>query len=182
MQQPVTGQTASGQPANSRAVIRNDLRVSATSHRLREIREQTGTSLRTIASKTGISIRKLREQERSDDISVGDLMRWRDALDVPTMELFRDSPDRIEEMVRIRAGLIQLMRSVRSIQQTELDEDQQAMAQNMESELQRLMPELDRVRAWPRNSHQARSAAEPARVESNMVMTELWCPEINNEF
>ena len=173
--------STAGRSATPRVVIRNEVHSDTPSHRLREIREQTSTSLRTVSGKTGIPIRKLREHERTDDISVSDLIRWRDALDVPTMELFRDSPDRIEEMVKIRAGLIQLMRSVRSLLQTGLDDDQKAMAQNMDNELQRLMPELDRIRPWPRNTHQGRSASEPARVESHMIVTELWCPEVGNE-
>ena len=82
---------------------------SSLIHRLKEARQITGVSLRAIASRTGIPVRILRQQEESNEISLTDLLKWKRALGVPFMELFNDSPDQLDEMIRLRAGLIQLL-------------------------------------------------------------------------
>lgn len=153
---------------------------SSLIHRLKEARQITGVSLRAIASRTGIPVRILRQQEESNEISLTDLLKWKRALGVPFMELFNDSPDQLDEMIRLRAGLIQLMRGVRSLQHSGLSEQQEAMVENMAAELESLMPELNSINSWPQTGSRRRKN-EPAKVESQMIATSLWCPEIGNE-
>ena len=149
-------------------------------HRLKQVRHAAGMSLRTVSRRTGVSMRKLKQQEDSNDLSLADLVLWKEALGVPFMELFRDSPDRTEAITRMRAGLIQLMRSAKSLKRDAQTDRQSVLAENMIRDLIGLMPELHDIGSWPQNMHRRRSD-EPARVESQVVATALWCPEIRTE-
>lgn len=149
-------------------------------HRLAEVRQLAGVSLRSISNRTGLTMRTVREQETSNDVTLLDLMRWKEALGVPFAELIRDSPEKMDEMTRWRAGFIQLMRSVRSLTQLELTEQQETVVRNMENELHKLMPELKDVGSWPRFGER-RHKNEPSRVETQIVTTAIWCPELTNE-
>ena len=149
-------------------------------HRLKEVRQLSGMSLRSIAARTGIPIKTLREQEVSNQIDLSDLFKWKEALGVPFMELFSDSPEKMDEMVRIRAGLIQIMRSVNSLRLGKLTEQQEAIVENIGAELTSLMPELDAIGSWPQSGNRRR-LDEPSRIESHLIPTDLWFTEVGNE-
>lgn len=149
-------------------------------HRLKEARERSGLSLRTVSRRTGISMSVLHQQEASNDISLLDLSRWRDALGVPFEELLGEPPEMLSELTRFRAGLLQIMRGVRSLLQTDLSERQQTFVENIETTLQTLMPEVEGIGSWPIYGD-ARSRGEAARIESQIIDTSVWFPEIHHE-
>lgn len=149
-------------------------------HRLREVRQLSKVSLRSLSRRTGIPISTLRRQEESNDVNLLDLQLWKEALGVPYMELFNDSPERMDEMTRLRAGLIQVMRAVKSLKNEELSETQQAILHNMTRDLESMMPELSEIGSWPQYGGK-RKRNEPARVEAQIIATSLWCPDIGNE-
>ena len=149
-------------------------------HRLKEARKRTGVSLRTVSRRTGLSLRTIRQHEESDDVSLHDLLRWRDALGVPVAELLGDPPDSLSDLRRLRAGLLQIMRGVRSLLQTDLSQSQNAFVRNIESKLQTLMPELEDVRSWPIYGDR-RGADSQSRVESQMIATSVWFPDAPQE-
>lgn len=150
-------------------------------HRLRAARENAELSLRSISKRTGLPIRVLREHEESNNIELVDLLRWRDALGVPIGELLcGDESDTLSDLSRFRAGLLQLMRGVRSLQQTEQSQAQKAFVQNMEAKLLELMPELEESRSWPVYGERRRGDV-PARVERHVVATSVWFPELHQE-
>ena len=64
-------------------------------HRLKEIRERAGFTQRTISRRTGLSLLAVRKHEESNDVSLWELLLWRDAMGVPIAELFSDTPDRL---------------------------------------------------------------------------------------
>ena len=154
---------------------------SRTKHRLKEARVLAGISLRSVSRKTGIPIATLRQQEASDDISLRDLCLWQDALGVPLSELVHDTPERTDDILRMRAALIQLMRSVRSLQSGKLTERQDAIVQNMASELESMMPELSSVKSWPQSVGRRRPD-QAGRIESQVIATAIWCPEMQNDY
>lgn len=148
-------------------------------HRLQEARIRAGVTLRALSSRTGIPLRRLQRQEASNDVSLNDLLRWQEALGVPLAELVDGPNDELAEMNRVRAGLVKIMRSVRSLQQTKLSEPQEAFVENLQTTLQTLMPELDAVRSWPVYGER-RSTRSLPRIESNVISTAVWCPEIQD--
>lgn len=149
--------------------------------RLKEARVLAGVSLRSVARKTGIPIATLRQQEESDDISLRDLCLWQDALGVPLSELVHDTPERTDDVLRMRAGLIQLMRSVKSLQSGKLTERQDAIVQNMAAELEAMMPELAHIKSWPQSVGRRRPD-QPGRIESQVIATSIWCPEMQSDY
>ena len=57
-------------------------------HRIAEVREQQGVSLRAVSRQMGTEIRRLRkEEDETSDLRLSDLYRWQEALDVPVSEL-----------------------------------------------------------------------------------------------
>lgn len=149
-------------------------------HRLREARERAGLSQRTVSRRTGFALRTVRQQERSDDIHLRDLLRWRDALGVPIAELFGDPPDTLSDLRRLRAGLLQIMRGVRSLLQTDLSEAQAAFVHNMEAKLESLMPELEETRSWPIHGERGNTDSQ-SRIEAQMIVTSVWFPDLPQE-
>jgi len=149
-------------------------------HHLKEARERAGLSLRTVSRRTGISISELQKQEESNEVSLVDLWLWQDALDVPIGELFGEPPETLSEMNRLRTGLLRIMRSVRSLLQTDLSEAQEAYVRNIETKLRSLMPELEDVRSWPVYGER-RPGNEPTRTEARMIATAVWFPDIHHE-
>ena len=60
-------------------------------HRIRTVRLQQGTSLRSVSRRTGVDVRQLRLQENeAADIRLSDLRKWQQALDVPLTELLAE--------------------------------------------------------------------------------------------
>lgn len=149
-------------------------------HRLKEARIRSGVSQRAVARRTGLSLAEVARQEESDNISLSDLQKWKDALGVPIAELLTDSPERTDELIRLRAGMIQVMRSLASLDSSDVSDSQKAIIQNMRHELEGLMPELSSVKSWPQFGGR-RQRREPARIESQIIATSIWCPEVGNE-
>ncbi len=149
-------------------------------HRLREARLNAEVSLRTLSKRTGIPVTVLKEQEESHNIRLIDLFRWRDALGVPINELLSEAPDNLSETSRHRASLIQVMRYVKSLLQTEQTDQQQALTRNIETKLRLLMPELDEVRSWPVYGDR-RPPNTPSRIESQIIATSVLFPELHHE-
>jgi len=157
-----------------------DHKPEALAHRLPHVRQTAGISLRSISNRTGIPTAELRRQEKSNAISLDDLVKWQKALGVPLSELLNESPERMDELIRLRAGLIQLMRSTKSLLTTETTSQQEAVLKNMVNELEGLMPELSEVSSWPQNGSR-RQPRDVSRLETQVVAMSMWCPEVGSE-
>ena len=147
-------------------------------HRLRQVREQSETSLRAVASRTGIPIGILRKQQDSNEISLVDFLRWQRALNVPFEELLQPIATELADHIRVRAGLVRLVRSIKSLLHDELTERQATIVENIIDQLNELMPELRAVPAWPAIGSR-RSQNEPAVIESQMIDTNVWCGDMH---
>ena len=79
---------AAGPRVFDAAPEKRDLQQGPQMHRIRTVRLQQGTSLRSVARQSGVDIRQLRLQEQeSADVRLSDLHKWQKALDVPLSEL-----------------------------------------------------------------------------------------------
>ena len=145
-------------------------------HRLREARESAGVSLRSLSRRTGVSIRDLRRQESSRDIFLSELVVWHRGLGVPLSELMVQSPDELDNPVRLRSALVHLMKSVQSLLLSDPPPPQRAIATNMLGQLRRLMPELSEITAWPQQGARRRRS-EPTRIETQTVDVTTWMPD-----
>jgi transcriptional regulator with XRE-family HTH domain len=117
--------------------------------RLRKVRRRQGMSCRAVARRLRTTIANIRLQERpTSDISLSDLYRWRQGLEVPAAELVAESAENLAAAVQKRAHLLRLMRTAVQIVEMTEEEPVRQMAQTMIAELVRIMPELQNVSGW----------------------------------
>jgi DNA-binding transcriptional regulator YiaG len=65
-------------------------------HKISEVRQRQGVTLRNVARRLGIEMAVIRKQEQADsDLRVSDLLRWQKVLDVPLAELLEDGEDQL---------------------------------------------------------------------------------------
>jgi transcriptional regulator with XRE-family HTH domain len=118
-------------------------------HRIAEVREQQGVSLRAVSRQMGTEIRRLRkEEDETSDLRLSDLYRWQEALDVPLSELLVEPGTSLSQPVMERARLLRLMKTAQSILENSRAPGIRRMAQVMVDQLVEMMPELEDVGGW----------------------------------
>jgi transcriptional regulator with XRE-family HTH domain len=118
-------------------------------HRIAEVREQQGVSLRAVSRQMGTEIRRLRkEEDETSDLRLSDLYRWQEALDVPVSELLVEPGTSLSQPVMERARLLRLMKTAQSILENSRSPGIRRMAQVMVDQLVEMMPELEDVGGW----------------------------------
>jgi transcriptional regulator with XRE-family HTH domain len=142
-------------------------------HRIAEVRAQQGLSLRAIARRTGLEVRELKQQELSTtNLSLEDLYRWADALEVPVSNLLIDQDQELSEPVRSRASLVKVMKTVVALNEVTTSPRIARMTQMLREQLIEMMPELAEVGGWPTFGSRrppdqvGRIAANPIPIDS----------------
>lgn len=119
-------------------------------HRLGDARRREGLTHRKMAGRLGISVEAVQEQERpSADIRLSDLYRWQKALDVPAAELLTDPGVELSPPVLLRARLVRVMKTARSIQEQTRQPLIRRLATMLAEQLVEIVPELKDTTAWP---------------------------------
>ncbi len=119
-------------------------------HCLADVRRRQGVSVRKAARLLGITAEQLRSQEDpSADMLLSDLYRWHEVLEVPVSELLEPADAELSPPVRLRAGLLRAMKTVRSMQEVARQPSVRRLAENLAAQLIELMPELKDAVAWP---------------------------------
>ena len=81
-------------------------------HKISEVRERQGVTLRNVARRLGIEMAVIRKQEKPDsDLRISDLLRWQRVLDVPLAELLEDDIDQLSGPVLVRSRMVKLMKT-----------------------------------------------------------------------
>jgi transcriptional regulator with XRE-family HTH domain len=143
-------------------------------HRIRTVRLQQGTSLRSVARQSGVDIRQLRLQEQeSTDLRVSDLHKWQRALDVPLEELLVEPESALSRPVMERARLVRLMKTATAIRERAESAGIQRMAQMLCEQLVDMMPELRDVSPWHEYG-QRRSLDEYGRIVTQTISDDLF--------
>jgi len=138
-------------------------------HRIQAVRKQQGLSLRAVARQTGTEVQDLRmQEEESADLSLSDLYRWQEALDVPIEELLEDPGTSLSPPVMKRAQMLRLMKTAVSINESADAPGLKRMAQMLVDQLVELMPELSLVNGW-HTVGQRRSLEEYGQVVERSV-------------
>ena len=119
-------------------------------HRLGEVRQQEGLARDKVAQLLGISIDEVARQEQpSSDMLLSELRRWQKALRVPIAELLNEPDGEYSPPVQLRARLLLVMKTVRSIQERARQAPMQRLAEQLVEQLVEVMPELKHIAAWP---------------------------------
>lgn len=142
-------------------------------HRIREVREQQGVSLRSVSRHTGCDVRTLRVQEQeTSDLRLSDLYRWQESLAVPVADLLVDSEAPLSRPILERARLVRIMKTAAAIQEQAPTPAVRRMADTLVAQLVELMPELAHVSPWPTYG-QRRSLDEFGRVFEQQYSSDL---------
>ncbi len=118
-------------------------------HRISEVRQQQGVSLRSVARKMNLTMQQVRDQEEaSSDLRVSDLLKWQEILEVPLADLLVDTQGPLSEPVNKRAGMLRIMKTTKAILESSKSASIKRLANMLVEQLVQLMPELAEVSAW----------------------------------
>ena len=124
-------------------------------NRLREVRQQQRLSLRTVARRLEISVRDAELQEsETADLSLSQIYRWQQVLDVPAAELLEDSEMRLSADVEARASLVRLMKTAVTLLEAARTARVKRLVDMLIEQLVQLMPELQNVGPWQSSGSQ----------------------------
>jgi transcriptional regulator with XRE-family HTH domain len=119
-------------------------------HRLAIVRRQSGVSARCLASRMNTSIADVQQQEKEGcDLLLSDLYKWQSALDVPISELLVEPETKLSPNVRLRAALLRIMKTVKSMERQIHSGGLRRLIIGLEKQLTEVMPELAEVPGWP---------------------------------
>ncbi|MCH2114601.1 MAG: helix-turn-helix transcriptional regulator [Pirellulales bacterium] len=138
-------------------------------HRLGEVRQQQGVSLRSIARRLNLSIQEAREHENPHaDLKISDLLKWQAALDVPLADLLVDSEGPLSVPVSSRASMLRIMKTAKAIHESAPVGGVKRLANMLVGQLVKIMPELADVAAW-HTVGQRRTQDEVGRIVERTI-------------
>jgi transcriptional regulator with XRE-family HTH domain len=140
-------------------------------HRIAEVRQRQGVTLRNVARRLGIGLPVVRRQEQSDcDLRLSDLHRWQQVLDVPVAELLVEGEGQLSGPVLERSRMVKLMKTAAALRDRTAGPEATRLAQMLIDQILEIMPELADVSPWP--SLQPRRAGDEGGREPRMVVAE----------
>ncbi len=143
-------------------------------HRVAEVREQQGLSLRSAARQMGMDVRKLRNQEgETTDLQLSDLYRWQRVLGVPIYELLVDPDTPLSKPVLDRARLVKVMKTVKALEENAKSPATKRLVKKLASQLVEMMPELEHVGSW-HSVGQRRSLEEFGRAAERLLSEDTF--------
>ncbi|HEX7449481.1 MAG TPA: helix-turn-helix transcriptional regulator [Pirellulales bacterium] len=143
-------------------------------HRIKEVRQQQGVSLRRVGQMLHTDIRELRrEEENTTDMALSRLYQWQQALDVPVGDLLVDSGAPLSTPVLQRARMVRIMKTVAAIREKAQAPSIQRLADTLVEQILEIMPELKGVNPW-HSVGQRRSLDEYGRIVERTYSDELW--------
>lgn len=138
-------------------------------HRICEVRQQQGTSLRSVARKLNLPMQEVRAQEApTTDLRISDLLRWQEILEVPLVDLLNDTQAPLSQQVGTRASLLRVMKTAKAILEGSQDESTTCLANMLVRQLIQIMPELEEVSAW-HSVGQRRTQDEMGRIVERSI-------------
>jgi transcriptional regulator with XRE-family HTH domain len=143
-------------------------------HRVAEVRQQQGVSLRTAARHMNKDMATVRQQEKpTTDMRLSELAAWQQVLDVPLVELLVDSGAPLSRPVMERARLVRLMKTAASIKEKSESIELKRLAKTLTDQLIEIMPELAEISAW-HSVGQRRSLDEMGRVAERRLRDDFF--------
>ncbi len=181
--QHVTTHPASSSLGKSEHVVTSEKSTSRVLHRIAEVRQQEGLSMRCAARQLGKDMATIRAQEQeTTDLLLSELYAWQGVLDVPLIDLLLDHGTALSRPVMERARLVRLMKTAAAISEESQSPSIQLLAARMIDQLLEIMPELKEIGAW-HSVGQRRSLEEFGRVFENRISEEMLfnCQENHQE-
>lgn len=139
-------------------------------HRIREVRDEQGVSVRSAARRMGVEMRQVRnEEESSADLKLTDIYRWQEALEVPITDLLVETDAALSRPVLERARLVRLMKTAAALdERAGSNMAIKRLAKMLVEQLCEIMPELKEVGPW-HSVGQRRSANELGKIAESPI-------------
>jgi len=143
-------------------------------HKISEVRQRQGVTLRNVARRLGIEMAVVRKQEQANsDLRVSDLLRWQKVLDVPLAELLEDGEDQLSGPVLTRSRMVKLMKTAAAIrEQIGMGGGSQLVTQLI-GQILEMMPELEDITPW-HTVGQRRTLDDVGRAARNTMPDDLF--------
>jgi hypothetical protein len=118
-------------------------------HRLATVRRQQGLNVSTLARRWDQRISVVRaEEDETSDLTLSQLYRWQQILEVPVADLLMDDDAPLSFPVMRRTQLLRLMKTAVTIGQKARSAPIRRLAKRMMNQLTDIMPELANVGPW----------------------------------
>lgn len=141
----------------------------AALHRISEVRQEQGVSVRSAARRLGISMQEVRAQENAaTDLRLSQLHQWQQVLEVPLADLLTDACGPLSAPVSQRARMLRVMKTVKALAEATHEPPVERLAKMLISQLVDVMPELKEVSAW-HTVGQRRTQDEMGRIVERTI-------------
>ncbi len=138
-------------------------------HRIGEVRRQQGLSVRSAARRLDKTVQEIHMQEDPrHDLSISDLLRWQETLEVPLADLLVDTEAPLSVQVCHRANLLKIMKTAKAVCESAKDPSVRRLATMLVDQLIGMMPELAEVAAW-HTVGQRRTQDEMGRIVERTI-------------
>ena len=143
-------------------------------HRIAEVRQRQGVTLRNVARRLGMSLPVVRRQEQADcDLRLSDLHRWQQVLEVPVSELLVEGEGSLSGPVLHRSRMVKLMKTAAAIRERARDVESARLVGMLVEQILEIMPELADVSPWP-SPGQRRTLDDVGRAARSIVSEEVF--------
>jgi transcriptional regulator with XRE-family HTH domain len=143
-------------------------------HRIAEVRQRQGVTLRNVARRLGMSLPVVRRQEQGDcDLRLSDLRRWQQVLEVPVAELLVEGEGSLSGPVLQRSRMVKLMKTAAAIRERSRDAESVRLVSMLVEQILEIMPELSDVSPWPAPG-QRRTLDDVGRAARSVVSEDVF--------
>jgi transcriptional regulator with XRE-family HTH domain len=143
--------------------------VAKALHRIGQVRQEQGVSVRSVARRLGLSMQDVRAQEHPTcDLRLSQVHQWQQALEVPLADLLLDSDGPLSTPVSQRARMLRVMKTAKALAESTNEAPVQRLATMLISQLVEVMPELQEVSAW-HSVGQRRTQDEMGRIAERTI-------------
>ena len=143
-------------------------------HRISEVRQRQGVTLRNVARRLGVSLPLDRRQEQPDcDLRLSELLRWQQVLEVPVAELLVEGEGQLSGPVLERSRMVKLMKTAAAIRERTQEQPVARMVTMLIEQILEIMPELEDVTPW-HTTGQRRTLDDVGRAGRTTVSEDVF--------
>ena len=134
---------------NAAARGRERPRGSKRMHRIADVRQRQGVTLRNVARRLGLELAVVRRQEQPDcDLRISDVMLWQEVLEVPIAELLVEADGQLSGPVLERSRMVKLMKTAAALRERTTGTPTGRIVAMLIEQILEIMPEIADVTPW----------------------------------
>jgi transcriptional regulator with XRE-family HTH domain len=143
-------------------------------HRIADVRQRQGVTLRNVARRLGLELSIVRRQEQPDcDLRISDVMLWQEVLEVPIAELLVEADGQLSGPVLERSRMVKLMKTAAALRERTRGTPTGRIVEMLVDQILEIMPELADVTPW-NTVGQRRTLDDVGRTAACVVPEEIF--------